>query len=252
MQDVNIVDREDRTMLISFSYALLPDQIVMPGSIAKPMVRPRSRMVPPPAGVNATGVRWNSYNNTSLIEFFAHTGTHIDVPFHISPQAAALDAFGIDDFVFEKPLFIRVPKQELEQIEVDDLVLYRDRLVDADLLLLYTGFSQYRKTDPDKYNVQQPSVSPEAAQYLMEEYPSLRAVAVDLMGIENIAKGKVSNPPFPTHRAFLLHKPKFMLVEDANLEALDSIKAGIKRVFVIPLLLPGAEAMPVTAFAEIQ
>jgi len=237
-------------MLVSISHSLLPDQIVMPGPIMKPMVRPRSRMVSAPPGVNATGVRWNSYNNTSFVEFFAHTGTHIDVPFHIDPQAASLEAFDINDFVFKDPLFVYIPKHEFDLITVGDLKGYQDRLSKADLLLIYTGFSQYRAEDPEKYNLQQPSVSAEAAQYLMDEF-SLRAVAVDLMGIENISKGKVSNPPFPTHRAFLLSRQKFMLIEDANLSVLKPVEDQIKRVYVVPLLLPGAEAMPVTAFAEI-
>ena len=42
-----------------------------------------------------------------------------------------------------------------------------------------------------------------------------------------------------------------MLIEDANLSVLKPVEDQIKRIYVVPLLLPGAEAMPVTAFAEI-
>lgn len=238
-------------MLIEFSYSLDPKQIVMPGDIAKPDVRPRSRMVEkPPPGERAEGVRWGSYNNTSIVEFFAHTGTHVDAPFHVDPKAPQVHDFQISDLVFEKPLLLEIPKKDMEKIAVDELTTHEARLAESDLLLIYTGFSKLRRTDPMRYVSKQPSFSVDAANYLVDNF-DIRGFGVDLIGIENIPEAKESDPQFPVHKTLLLKKPrKVLLVEDANLAPL--LGKTISRAYVIPLRLFGLEAMPVTAFADVE
>ena len=238
-------------MLVEFSYSLDPKEIVMPGEIAKPQVRARSRMVEGPApGEQAEGVRWGSYNNTSIVEFFAHTGTHIDVPFHIGPDALQVHDLEISDYVFEKPLILEIPKSDMEKITVEELARHQAQLAESDLLLVYTGFSKVRKTDAKRYVAKQPSFSVDAANYLVDNF-NLRGFGVDLIGIENIPEAKESDPQFPVHRTLLLKKQrKTILVEDANLAPLLGKK--ISRVYVIPLRLHGLEAMPVTAFADVE
>jgi len=238
-------------MLVEFSHTLDPKEIVMPGQIAKPEVKPRSRMAEDPgAGEGAHGVRWASYNNTSILEFFAHTGTHIDVPFHIDPQGFQVQDFEISDLVFERPLLLEIPKGDMEKITVEELARHEARLAESDLLLVYTGFSKVRKTEPKRYVAEQPSFSVDAADYLVDNF-NLRGFGVDLIGIENIPEAKGSDPQFPVHKTLLLKKRrKVALVEDANLAPL--VGKTISRAYVIPLRFFGAEAMPVTAFADVE
>ena len=238
-------------MLVDFSYSLDPKEIVMPGEIDKPQVKARSRMVEGPApGEQAQGVRWGSYNNTSIVEFFVHTGTHIDVPFHIGPDALQVHDLEISDYVFEKPLLLEIPKSDMEKIMVEELTPHQTQLAESDLLLVYTGFSKVRKTDPKRYVTQQPSFSVDAANYLVDNF-NLRGFGVDLIGIENIPEAKDSTPQFPVHRTLLLKKQrKAILVEDANLVPL--LGRRVSRAYVIPLRLHGVEAMPVTAFADVE
>ena len=238
-------------MLVEFSHSMDPKQIVMPGDIALPQVRPRSRMIEAPStDADAHGVRWGSYNNTSIIEFFAHTGTHIDVPFHIDPEAFQLQDFEISDLVFEKPLLLEIPKGDMEKITAEELARHEVRLAKSDLVLVYTGFSEVRKTDPKRYVTQQPGFSVDAANYLVDNF-NLRGFGVDLIGIENIPEAKESEPQFPVHKTLLLKKRrKVALVEDANLAPL--VGKTISRAYVIPLRFFGAEAMPVTAFADVE
>jgi len=238
-------------MLIEFSHTLDPKQIVMPGEIAKPEVKPRSRMVEgPAAGEDAQGVRWGSYNNTSILEFFAHTGTHIDVPFHIDPHGFQVQDFEISDLVFEKTLLLEIPKGDMEKITVEELARHEAGLAESDLLLVYTGFSRVRKTDPKRYVAEQPGFSVDAANYLVDNF-NLRGFGVDLIGIENIPQAKESEPQFPVHKTLLLKKHrKVVLVEDANLALL--VGKTISRAYVIPLRFFGVEAMPVSAFADVE
>jgi len=237
-------------MYVQFSYPLDAKHIVMPGGIAGPKLRPRSRMTPAPAGTEANdGVRWDSYNNTSFIDAFVHTGTHVDTAFHVSKNRPKLGDFSIDEFIFERPLLVEVEKNDEEKITVADLEPHMEALKESDLLLVYTGFSRHRATDTDRYVMKQPGFSPEAAELLVS-LPKMRCAGADIMGIENIPQGRKAEPPFPAHRKFLLSGKKFLILEDPNIEPLRG--KTLKRAFLIPLMFPEAEAMMVTAFAEVE
>jgi arylformamidase len=238
-------------MFIDLSYSLDPQVIVMPGPIDKPKVIKRSRMVPKPADSEDGGTRWGSYNNTSIVEFFAHTGTHIDLPFHVDPDGFKLHQFELSDFIFDHPVALDIPKGDCEKITVADLEPHAGELAQADVLLTYTGYSKLRNTEPDRFIGDQPGYSVEAANYLVDNF-NIRAFGIDTAGIENIGEGKVATPtPFPVHKTFLLKKgQKAFLIEDLNV--LPALGKRLLRFFAIPLRLYGMEAMPVSAFAEVE
>jgi len=236
-------------MYVQFSYPLDEKHLLMPPGIDAPILRPRSRMVSAPPGSEESNVRWESYNNTSFIDAFVHTGTHVDTAFHVSKGGPKLGDFGIEDFVFEQPLLLEIPKSDEELIARADLEPHASALNDCDLLLIYTGFSKLRSQDPERYIMRQPGFSPEAAAYLVS-LPKLRCAGGDFLGIENIPAGRKAEPPFPTHAAFLLSGRPFLILEDPNLEPLRGKE--LERVFLIPLMFPEAEAMMVTAFAEVN
>lgn len=236
-------------MYVQFSHPLDAKHILMPPGIAGPNLRPRSRMTAAPEGESAEGVRWESYNNTSFIDAFVHTGTHVDTAFHVSKGRPKLGDFTVDEFVFEHPLLLQIAKTDKEQILRSDLEPHDEALQQSDLLLIYTGFSKHRAADSERYIMQQPGFSPEAADYLVS-LPMMRCVGADIMGIENIPEGRKSDPPFPAHRSFLLSGKKFLILEDPNLEPL--VGKTLTRAFIVPLMFPEAEAMMVTAFAEVS
>lgn len=238
-------------MFVEVSYSLVPDEITMPGPIEKPEVIKRSRMAPQPEGSGEDQVRWNSYNNTSFARFFAHTGSHIDVPFHVDPKGFRLHEFSLNDFIFDNPVLIEIPKSDLEKISVEELRAHEEKLAKADVVLVHTGFSKIRQEDPERFVANQPSFTLQAANYLVDNF-NIRAFGIDTIGIENIPEGKAATPvQFPVHKAFLLKKKqKTFVIEDLNLALL--LGKRIRRFYAIPLLLYGIEAMPVTAFAEVE
>lgn len=234
-----------KNKMVEISY-MLSKNTFTPGNIKPPLLRARSRIVKCPEGMGETETRWESYNNTSIIEIFAHAGTHIDAPFHIDQNGLTIDAFEIEDFVFDEPMFVNLPKSDLEKITKDDLSVYKDELKKSDLLLVYTGFSKYRESDPERYIKMQPGFSTEAAEYIISNFP-IRAVGIDTPGIENIGKAK---PEFPVHKIFLKSGKKFFLIEDANLVSI--LGKNLLRVYTIPLNFKDAEAMSIRAFAEVK
>jgi arylformamidase len=238
-------------MFVEVSYSLIPDAIVMPGPIAKPEVIKRSRMIPKPDGSDGEETRWGSYNNTSFATIFAHTGTHIDVPFHVDPEGFKLHEFSLSDFIFEHPVLMEIPKGEFEKITVEELQTQEEELAEADVLLIYTGYSKIRKQDPERFVANQPSFTLEAANYLVDNF-GIRAFGIDTIGIENIPEGKAASPvQFPIHKTFLLKKKqKSFVIEDLDLVPILGRK--LRRFYAIPLRMYGIEAMPVTAFAEVE
>jgi len=234
-------------VLVRFSYPLTADQLVMPGPIDPPEVIPRSRMVDRPAD-GADDVRWSSYNNTSFARVFVHSGTHMDVNFHVDPDGYRLGAFDLEDFVAEHPVLVEIPKGDMEEIAVEELKPHDEELRSADFLFVYTGYSTHRGSDPKRYLEKQPGFSVAAAEYLMGEF-DLKGICADLMGIENIGHAKTLDPQFPVHKAFLTAGRKFYLVEDANLKPL--VGKPLLRSYAIPLLLPEAEGMMITGFADV-
>ena len=198
-------------MFVELSYSLEPKDIVMPGAIDIPKVIKRSRMAPQPEGSTEDDVRWSSYNNTSIAEFFAHTGTHIDVPFHVSPDGYQLHEFELNDFIFDNPLLLEIIKGPREKITVEDLKPHADELAKADHSYLHWIF-KVRKQSQEKFVSEQPSFTLEAANYLVDNF-DIRAYGIDTIGIENIPEGKASSPvQFPVHKTFLLKKRKKILL----------------------------------------
>jgi kynurenine formamidase len=206
-------------------------------------------MIEKPMDAPPEEVRWGSYNNTSFVHMFVHSGTHVDVNFHVDPDGYKLGAFGIRDFIAERPVLLKILKGDMERVQVDELKPHADALRKSDFLFVYTGYSQYRKSDPERYLKQQPGFSVEGARYLMENF-NLKGVCVDLIGIENIGEAKSLDPQFPVHKAFLKAGRKFYLVEDANVAPL--VGRRLLRSFAIPLLIPDAEGMMVTGFTEVE
>lgn len=206
--------------------------------LSKVKVIPRSRF----------GDGQGKSNQTSILEMSSHNGTHIDAPWHVIPDGKGINDFGISDFVFDKPILIECPKENLEKINREDLEPHAETLKNCDLLLVYTGFSKYRSTDPQRYVLQSPAFSEEGAQYIVDNFSNVRCMGMDFMGAENIPEGRKAG--WPVHKILLGNNRSFFLIEDMKLAPVMGKKT--KRVYVAPLRMVDLEGSPVTVIAEIE
>lgn len=186
-------------------------------------------------------------NQSSLIQVFSHHGTHIDTPLHVYAGGPAVSAYDLSDFILEHPVLINCPKEDRMKIETADLIPFAGRLRDGDALLVYTGFSRYREVDPERFVLNSPSFSLESLNYLTENFPNIRCLGMDLMGIENIPEGREKG--WPAHKAFLKENEKRYLIEDLNLKPV--LDKEIHRLMVLPLHMQ-TEASPVIVIAETE
>ncbi len=188
----------------------------------------------------------NKSNQTSIIKIFSHHGTHIDVPFHVYENGFMMSDFDAGDFMLENPAFIECPKTDLQNIEVIDLLKHREKLDNSDSLFVYTKFSEHRN-DRKRYVENSPSFSKESLEYLLDTFPRIRCLGMDLFSVENIHEGR--SLKWPVHRSFLKPFERRYIIEDMNLKPL--LDRELTKVITTPLFFAN-EACPVTVVAQVR
>ena len=206
---------------------------------------------PPAASVELQGsIARGDDANTTHLRLFSHSGTHVDTPWHFDGDGPAAIDIPIDRFVFHAPRLLRVPKPDGGFITKADLEPHAAALAGADLALLLTGWGRHRATDPERYVERGPLLHPDAARWLVDRHPDLRAIATDGVSI-----GSPAHPSetVETHRILAgTGRPdgRFALVyEDV---AMDERVDHAIRVFAWPLFIEGADGSPVTIVAELR
>ena len=199
------------------SIPITPDMPVWPGDPAVSM----KRMSKIEEGDNA---------NVTHISLSAHTGTHVDAPFHFLPDGATLESVPLEimigrAYVLHLPDARLITADVLKQAEIPQ----RTRR-----LLFKTRNSDIWARDEKDFQTDFVALSPDGAQYLVER-------GVQLVGIDylSIAPYKESRP---THE-ILLKKGVFIL-EGINLTA---VVQGRYTLYCLPLNLQGVDGAPARA-----
>lgn len=186
-------------------------------------------------------------NNRFAVNVTTHVGTHVDAPFHFNDKGKRIVDFAIEDYVFTKPFVLDVPKNDDEFINSSDLMSSAQKLAWCNLLMLRTGFSKHRFSDPRRYAKKNPGVSAEAAGYLMENFENIRAIGIDAVSME--FEGNHDHK-FQAHRIFLGdERHPLLLVEDINLNFDFS---RLVRVMILPLFIEKIDGCPCTILAELR
>lgn len=187
--------------------------------------------------------------NTFYYTAWNHAGTHIDAPAHMLRTGKPITAFQIHDFIFERPCVVDVPKGDSQLITSVDLQPCEEIIAKCDLLLLRTGFTRYRATDPIRYRDQNPGLSTEVAHYLSStRFPLLRAIGIDTISMaatSHVLEG------VQAHKILFAREDgsSVFLIEDVDLT---SDLTQLRRVFVVPLFIEGLDSSPCTIMAEIE
>lgn len=185
--------------------------------------------------------------NQFIITSLDHNGTHIDGPWHFNPQGLKISEIPIDYFISTHPTILDIPKGDDELITKADLEPYVHQIAGSDLLLIRTGFGNFRSSDPVRYSDHNPGFAADAASYLMV-FDSLRAVGMDM-----ISSGSVIHVDEAiTFHQIMLGKGRvdgkfILLIEDMNL---NHDLSGIEKVYAVPLYIEGVDSSFSTVFTE--
>lgn len=217
--------------MIRISYPLKRDSPLYPGT--------PSLKITPDKSIN----RGDS-SNTSVFTFSSHSTTHIDVPRHFCPNGYSVSDFPKDELGFFPAYCFDIPKSDDECISISDIPPNVSAVSDAEVLLIKTGFSQYRDSDTDRYSHHHPWVHPDLPEHLKMVFPDLKLVCFDILSISipvHRLEGRQS------HRAFLCGDPPILIMEDANLSDPRLLhKRHYLRIY--PWIFEDTDGVPVVAF----
>ncbi len=185
-------------------------------------------------------------NNAFSCYHHMHNGTHVDAPGHFSRGAKMIEEIPVEDFYYTNPVLLDFPRGKGGSVGREELQKYEDILENADLVCLYFHYADIRAKDPCRYVDDFPTMTPEAAVYLRSRFPKLKAVAVDVVGVDSTVTA--SEAGFPVHKALLDgdgYRP-LLIYEDVDLKKMSEISGSIKEVCAFPVRWKGAEAGPVS------
>jgi len=170
------------------------------------------------------GVRidaWSAFakgdsSNVSMLNFGAHTGTHVDAPAHFIEGARKIDALPLDVLIGPARV-IRVP-DELKEITVE--FLQRCDLTGIERLLFHTRNSGFWN---EGFRSDYTHLLPEAAQNLVQ-------LGVKLVGTDYLSIEKFHSGHHQTHLALLSNN--IVIVEGLSLA---DVPEGDYELICLPL-----------------
>jgi len=156
-------------------------------------------------------------SNVSLLNFGAHTGTHVDAPAHFIPGANTIDRL---------PLEILIGRARVIRVPDDAMEIGTDFLAGCDLsglerVIFHTRNSKFWQGEPFRKDFTH--LLPEAAQALVDR--GIKLVGTDYLSIEKFHSGH--------HRTHLtLLSQNVVIVEGLNLS---EVPEGDYELICLPL-----------------
>ncbi len=168
------------------------------------------------------------HNNSSALNMSAHSGTHLDAPFHFVPGGATIESLPLDLFI--GPAIVQavdagryITKEHVEAIDLkgESRVLFKTR--NSHLLHKF-------------------AYEPDFVAFSVEAAQALVARGVKLVGLDYLSVAHAGDEQVPVHRAFLDHG--VVLLEGVDLS---EIKPGRYELICFPIRLRGLDGAPCRA-----
>lgn len=167
--------------------------------------------------------------NVTHLDLGAHTGTHMDAPFHFFDDAAGIDTMPLEATIGPARV---IAAEATGAISAEEL--RRHAPAAGERLLIKTRNSD-RPWDGERFNEDFVHLGPDAAAYLAE--CGIRAVGVDYLSVGGYRDGSAE-----THRALL--GAGIWIIEGLYL---GGVAAGSYELVCLPIRLAGADGAPARA-----
>ncbi len=174
--------------------------------------------------------------NVSRLILSSHTGTHADAPKHFLPNGTGIDKVPLDQFIGEAVILDVSDKGNGHGITDRDLELNSNKVQDGDILLLYTGTSDFwGKSENIRTNFSY--LEPTAAEWIISH-------GVKCVGIDSFSMEKYGFQRGLTHEKLLSNG--IGIIEGLSSKLKEFVT---RRMFMVclPLPLDGIDGSPVRA-----
>ena len=193
---------------------------------------------PQPCFEPSSTIERDNYNVTRII-MGSHTSTHVDAQKHFMMYGNSIDMEPLSKFLGESIVVDLSEKRNIgEGVTCSDLEAYSKGIKNDDILLIYTGTSEYWMKDQNiKYNFTY--LEPSAAQWIVDHH--IKCVGIDTFSVE-----KYGSKEGLSHKILLSSSVGIIENLNSNLKNLSG-----KRVFLVclPLLLEGVDGSPTRTIA---
>ena len=203
--------------------------------------RPKS----PEIKVEFRAIRTVQKDNVNLlqIEFFNHTGTHIDAPKHIIQDGETIDQLPLELF-YGTGVVLNIPKEREEAVSHDDLKSCNPSIEKGDIVLIHTGWrAEFDSVDFSRHH---PYLSVEGANFLLEK--KVRMVGIDTRSVDVPDSLRGKNFRHTSLRVFLQNKIPVI----HNLTNMEPILGKRVTVMAFPINFRGACGSPARVVALVD
>lgn len=207
---------------------------------------PNPPAIPKPEFTPFMSLKKGEDANVTMIKLVSHVGTHVDAPCHVIPNGMTITDFKADEFIFTRPVLIDLPLKDKTLVMPEHLEPFVKIGQNADLLLFRFGYGAVRREQPSRYSGDCPGFGVESAEFLLKNFPNLRALGMDVPSLSCIA---YLDKTMKAHNILLAgHGGRFLVIEDMNL---DQDLSRFKTVIVAPLLIEKLDGGPATVFGQV-
>jgi len=176
----------------------------------------------------ASSIAKGGVANVTRIEMGAHTGTHMDAPFHFDPDGSCIDKLSLEVLIGR----CRVFDMSGDTGHVTRAALEACDMAGVTRALFKTRNSRRWANDEREFDEDFAAVTAEAAEYLV-------ARGVKLVGVDYLSVEAFSSTRFPVHHTLL--RAGVAIIEGLNLSG---VTAGDYELIALPLKLKDADGAP--------
>lgn len=192
---------------------------------------------PKPHFIQWAEIKKEKYN-LEMLFLSAHTGTHVDAPYHFIKNGKKIHQINPERFVCNA-ILIRVRGTANYKITKNDIIQFESKygpIPAKSAVVFHTGWND--NLARSEFFEKNPGLSESAARYLSSK-------KVSLVGIDSPSIDIGSDMSFSSHKILL--KSDVLILENlCNLEKIKKIHFGI---IALPLKIHGATGSPVRAVA---
>lgn len=166
--------------------------------------------------------------NVSHLAMGAHTGTHVDAPFHFLPEGASIET--LDLSILVGPVQVVEMSPEVNEITAEH-IRQAGLAEGLSRVIFKTRNSTYWAEGVDEFQTGFVGISVDGAQELVER--GIRLVGIDYLSVAPYKRSR------PTHEALL--KSAMVIVEGLDLS---QVPAGIYQLCCLPLKIKNCDGAP--------